>query len=517
MGIREGSATSRDAAVDLGTFTGRARKDDLFVVAAFAGEPSNLRGLPAAIAHATARWPRDGRTRNGGFHDLGAVDGAARVLCRDLGERAAFDPRKASRLVRDAVDAAVERRSARLVLALPEHELLTSEDGRELALVVAAAAAYRYGRFLSARDEARLAWVGLPPAGRADARTLARARAISGAVLVARDLANTPPNLATPAWIGSEVRRLAQRHGGQVQVLSEREIARRGMAGLLAVGSGSSNPPRLVRWRRGARGPKIALVGKGVTFDTGGISIKPAASMHEMKYDKCGACAVIGAMVAAAELGVEARLDAYLPLAENMPDAGAYRPGDVVRCYDGTTVEITNTDAEGRMILADAIAWAAEGNPEHLVELSTLTGATVVALGTAGAALYTPDDLLADALLRASARTRERLWRMPLWPEFAEEMKGTHADWKNAGERAGGANAAAAFVGHFARRVGSWAHLDIAGTAYSSKPVSRGQSGATGYGVALLARWLRDLEPAAGRGPARARRSSRDDRRSGDR
>jgi leucyl aminopeptidase len=303
------------------------------------------------------------------------------------------------------------------------------------------------------------------------------------------------------------VRRLAERYGGQVQVLGGRELKRRGMGGIIAVGCGSANPPRMVRWRRGRSGPRIALVGKGVTFDTGGISIKPAASMHEMKFDKAGACAVIGAMVAAAELEVEATLEAYLPLAENMPDAAAYRPGDIVRCYDRTTVEITNTDAEGRMILADALAWAAETRPDHLVELSTLTGATVVALGTVGAALYSNDDQLAQALLAAGARAGERLWRMPLWPEFGEDMKGNHADWKNAGERSGGANAAAVFLGHFAREVPSFAHLDIAGTAYTSKPVSRGQTGATGYGVALLAQWLRQRSAPAAQ-PARARARS---------
>jgi leucyl aminopeptidase len=484
-----------DKPVSLGLFTGdTARKHDLFVFGACAGEPPNVAAVPGEIARAASRWTRDGAPSERGFRDVGAAESGAGVLCRDLGERSALDARKLAKLVRDAVDAAVERRSRRLVLVLAEHELTSGEAGREQVLLTAAAAAYRYGRYLSARDESRLAWIGLPAGeSKSGRRTLRAAQAVASGTRVARDLANTPPNVATPAWMAGEVRRLAERYGGQVQVLTERELARRGMGGLVAVGSGSSHPPRLVRWRRGARGPKVALVGKGVTFDTGGISIKPAASMHEMKFDKCGACAVIGTMVAAAELGIEARLDALLPFAENMPDAGAYRPGDVVRCYDGTTVEITNTDAEGRMILADALAWAAEGRPAHLVELSTLTGATVVALGTVGAALYTPDDALAAALLAAGERTHELLWRMPLWPEFGEEMKGVHADWKNAGERAGGANAAASFLGHFVRDLHSWAHLDIAGTAYSSKPVSRGQAGATGYGVSLLARWLRDL------------------------
>jgi leucyl aminopeptidase len=481
--------------IELGLFSGRVRGGDVFVVGATSGESPSLEGLPPAVVRAVERWPRSpGASERTFFEAAAPVTGAA-VLCRDLGARDALDVRKVGRFVRDAVDAAVERRSRRLILSLPAHDAASNDAALERVLVAADSAAYRYGRYLEARDESRLAWIGLAVGGAAERRraasTVAAARAVAHGVRLARDLANTPPNVATPAWIAGEVRRLAERHGGLVQVLGVRELRRRGMGGILAVGCGSASPPRMVRWRLGRGGPRLALVGKGVTFDTGGISIKPAASMHEMKFDKAGACAVIGTMVAAAELGVEATLEAYLPLAENMPDAAAYRPGDIVRCYDRTTVEITNTDAEGRMILADALAWAAGSRPHHLVELSTLTGATVVALGTVGAALYSPDDGLAQALLEAAARAGERLWRMPLWPEFREEMKGNHADWKNSGERSGGANAAAVFLGHFAREAPSWAHLDIAGTAYSSKPVSRAQAGATGYGVALLVQWLR--------------------------
>jgi leucyl aminopeptidase len=490
--------------VELGLFRGRARDGDLYVVGAFEDEDPQLGGAPAPVVRAADRWRSSTAPSGRRPFDAGSVDGVG-VVCRDLGPRDCLDTRKVSRFVREAVETAADRRSERLILVLPDHEQFGPGAGREHVLVSAASAAYRYGDYLTARDEARLRWIGVTAEAasrdgwRAD---LTGARAVATGVRIARDLANTPPNLATPSWLAAEIRRLAERHGGQVQVLAERELERRGMGGILAVGSGSASPPRLVRWRRGNRGPKVALVGKGVTFDTGGISIKPAASMHEMKFDKCGACAVVGAMVAAAELRVEARIEAYLPFAENMPDAAAYRPGDIVRCYDGTTVEITNTDAEGRMILADALAWAAEGEPDHLVELSTLTGATVVALGTIGAALYTPDDGLAGALLQASGQSRDRLWRMPLWPEFLEEMKGNHADLKNSGERAGGANAAAGFLGHFAGDLRSWAHLDIAGTAYSSKPVSRAQAGATGFGVALLARWLREVSSAP---PPRAR------------
>jgi leucyl aminopeptidase len=276
------------------------------------------------------------------------------------------------------------------------------------------------------------------------------------------------------------------------------------MGGILAVGGGSRNPPRLVKlgWRGAPassstsaparNAPRVALVGKGVTFDTGGISIKPAKDMDEMKWDKSGACTVLGVMRAVARLAVPVPVTAYLPLAENMPGGGSYRPGDVVTLHNGKTVEVLNTDAEGRIILADALAWAAETQPDYIVEYSTLTGACVVALGNTGAGLYTPSDELAQGLLGAADATGERLWRMPLWPEFKEALKGSHADLRNVAGRWGGANTAAAFLSHFVGDVQRWAHLDIAGPAYIGAE-GEGQRGATGFGVATTISWLRSL------------------------
>jgi len=282
---------------------------------------------------------------------------------------------------------------------------------------------------------------------------------------------------------------LAVKRDLDCQVLSPQEMQEQGMGGILAVGGGSANPPRLVRLEWGEGDEVTSFVGKGVTFDTGGISIKPSAAMEEMKYDKCGACTILGISQAVAELRLPGRYRAYLPLVENMPDGSSYRPSDIVRCYNGKTVEILDTDAEGRMILADALAWASAEKPNTLVEMSTLTGATVVALGDQGAALYTPDDSLADELLAAAGESGERLWRMPMWPEFSEEMKGVHADLRNLGSRWGGANNAAAFLGNFVGRTKRWAHLDIAGTAYRASREGR-VSGATGFGVALTLDWL---------------------------
>jgi leucyl aminopeptidase len=278
----------------------------------------------------------------------------------------------------------------------------------------------------------------------------------------------------------------------EATVLTTRELARRRMGGILAVGGGSANTPRLVRLEWGGGERSVSLVGKGVTFDTGGISIKPATTMDEMKYDKSGACTVLGIARAVAELELPVRLRAYLPLAENMPDGAAYRPGDIVTCHNGKTVEVLNTDAEGRMILADALSWAAGEEPDYLIDYATLTGACVVALGQSGAGLFSHDDDLARALLDGAGAAGEHLWRLPLWPEFRRAMKGTHADLRNTGGRWGGACTAAAFLSSFVDGAGRWAHVDLAGPAYVGEAGS-GPRGATGYGVALTVHWLRSL------------------------
>ena len=380
-------------------------------------------------------------------------------------------------------------------IVLPSHPLTRGRVSAQAILRTIALCAYRFHDYHSSAEPAALTSVRLqtPPSSLAAYRKERRAaEAIAAGTALARDLGNTPPNRATPAWIASRARALARRHDMKVQVLGPRELARRGMGGILAVGGGSAATPRMVKMQWGSTGPLVALVGKGVTFDTGGISIKPATDMDEMKYDKCGACTVlgIGDAVARAELPVRLRL--YLPLAENMPSAKAYRPGDIVRCYNGKTVEVLNTDAEGRLLLADALAWAATDKPEHLLEYSTLTGAAVVALGETGGALFSPSNDLAAGLLQAAGEAEERLWRMPLWPEFKEQMKGNHADLKNAGGRWGGACTAAAFLSHFVDDHPSWAHLDIAGPAMRKDP-----KGASGYGVASTFRWLSSLEGAS--------------------
>jgi leucyl aminopeptidase len=395
----------------------------------------------------------------------------------------------------------------RLAIALPRHEQTVGAAAARRVTRVAALCDYRFEHFRTDIDNGSLKTVELlPPAGsEADyGDQLGAAVKVAAAVGYARDLANMPGNAAHPDWMEEQARELAASHGMEITVLDAAELGRRRMGGLLAVGGGSAHPPRLLRLSLGehpaaagaarAPSPAIALVGKGVTFDTGGISIKPAADMEQMKFDKCGACAVLGAMRAAADLGLGLPLRAYLPVAENMLGGAAYRPGDIVRCYNGKTVEITNTDAEGRMILADALSWAAEEGAGSLVELSTLTGSCVVALGHLAAGLFSQDDGLAAELAVAAAASGERLWRLPMLPEFLDEMKTLHADLRNSAGRWGGASTAAAFLSQFTGSLRRWAHLDIAGVAYATSEDGRGTA-ATGFGVASLVDWLRRREP----------------------
>ena len=434
-----------------------------------------------------------------------------------LGNSADFTVERANAFVEQAIAAARSSKATSLGLVLPEHDQFFGEAAAERVARRLALADYRFDLFLASPlrgsrvsriSDARLkaATLAVPAAWRrAWESGVALGSAIAEGVALARDLGNTPPNQATPEWIARQARSHARRWGAAIRVLAEPELRRRKMGGILAVGGGSANPPRLVRIDLGRRGPVVALVGKGVTFDTGGISIKPAAQMDEMKWDKMGACAVLGILEAASRLDLPVRLRAYLPLAENMPDGAAYRPGDIVRCANGKTVEILNTDAEGRMVLADALTWAASENPDAMVEYSTLTGACVVALGPTGAGLFSPSDGLASGLLDAAGAAGERLWRLPLWPEFLEEMKGSHADLKNSGGRWGGACTAAAFLSQFVGQVGEWAHLDIAGPAYVGGD-GRRTRGATGFAVALTVNWLRARAAAARTAPAKARR-----------
>ncbi len=322
---------------------------------------------------------------------------------------------------------------------------------------------------------------------------IASGGAYAAGCLFARDLVNRPPNKLTPAALATAARAMARREGLTCTVMGEAGLRKLGMGGILGVGQGSHQQSKLIvlemRPRR-ARGklPLVALVGKGVTFDTGGISIKPSSGMHEMKGDMGGAAAVLGAALIVARAGLPVRLLVVVPAVENMPDGNAIRPGDVLSMASGKTVEVLNTDAEGRLILADALHYAGKRKPDWLIDAATLTGSCVVALGQEFAGLFTNDSRLGDVLQRAGGETFERVWSLPVIEEHHKEIESPIADIKNIGGRNAGASSAAAFLEEFVDEGAAWAHLDIAGPAWAAAAGPLGPKGATGYGARLIAR-----------------------------
>ncbi len=365
-------------------------------------------------------------------------------------------------------------------------------------------AAYRFREFKSkAKDDdappaPRLERVEIDaPGGLAAARrAVAEAAAVDAGKRLARDLGNRPGNVCTPSHLAECALELAaSRPQVTAEVLEEAEMAKLGMNALLAVARGSRQPPKLIvlRYRGAAEGEApVALVGKGVTFDSGGISIKPAAAMDEMKFDMCGAASVLGTVRAAAELALPVNLVGLVPAVENLPDGDALKPGDIVTSLSGTTVEILNTDAEGRLILCDALTYAQRFEPDTIIDIATLTGACIVALGHTASGLFTNTPELGAALLEAGLRSGDRCWELPVWPEYGELLKSEFADVANVGGRPAGSITAASFLSRFARGQ-RWAHLDIAGTAWKS---GRGK-GATGRPVPLLVQYLLDRTAAA--------------------
>jgi leucyl aminopeptidase len=329
---------------------------------------------------------------------------------------------------------------------------------------------------------------------------VAEAEAFSAGCLFARRLVNLPPNILTPKDLAARARRLARAEGLTCRVLNVPQMKKLNMGGILGVGQGSRQEPRLidVAYRApgavGRKAPSIALVGKGITFDSGGISLKPGAGMDLMKSDMAGAAAVLGAVLIASRLRLPVNLRALVPTAENMPDGLAVKPADVITMASGKTVEVLNTDAEGRLILADALWYADRDKPDYLIDAATLTGACVVALGNHFAGLMANSGSLIDALKQAGGETFERVWHLPLVEEHMEEVKGTWSDLQNLGKgREGGALTAAAFLANFVSEKTAWAHLDIAGPAWSSTARATGPKGGTGFGARLLARAVQIL------------------------
>jgi leucyl aminopeptidase len=312
--------------------------------------------------------------------------------------------------------------------------------------------------------------------------------AIAAGVTVAKDLGNLPPNICTPTYLGEQAKLMAKQYGFKVEVLEKAEIEKLGMGSFLGVAQGSVEPPRLIvlQHLKGKKTQKpVVLVGKGITFDTGGISLKPGGDMDEMKYDMCGAASVLGTFKAIGEMDLAINVVAVIPTCENMPDAGAIKPGDILTSMAGLTIEVLNTDAEGRLILCDALTYAERFEPSAVVDIATLTGACVISLGHHPSGLFSNKDTLAKELLEAGELAHDRAWHMPLWEEFQSQLDSNFADMANIGGRAGGSITAACFLSRFAKKY-DWAHLDIAGTAWKSGK----EKGGTGRPVPLLTTFL---------------------------
>jgi leucyl aminopeptidase len=461
---------------------------DLLAVGLCEGEE-----LPAALA--SGRGADDAK---GGFKKLATIhpEQPARVLVAGLGKREDLDAERLRIAAALVAKEAARLEASSLAWALPE-----GGDAEALAEGVVTGTilgAYRFDEFKGrdpedAEPPSLKSLTLLGPKNLADAAEVARVCA--EAQNRTRDLQNLPSNVATPSYLGRRAREIASALPSvKVDVLGREEIAEKKMGGLIAVSQGSAEEPKLIvlRYENGGDGETLGLVGKGVTFDTGGISLKTAGGMHEMKMDMSGAAAVLGAVRAIAELELKVNLIAVIPSTENMPSGTAIKPGDIITQYSGKTVEINNTDAEGRLILADALTYAIEQGADRVVDIATLTGAVIIALGSTHAAVIGNDDDLVGQLEGAGKETGELVWRLPLHAEYTALMKGTFADLTNAAaKRKAGTISAAGFLEEF---VGDtpWAHLDIAGTAWD---VGRAYTGndASGFGVRLLTGLAREL------------------------
>jgi leucyl aminopeptidase len=326
-------------------------------------------------------------------------------------------------------------------------------------------------------------------------RSVKQALDIAPGVSLARDLVNEPPSVATARYLGEQAQRHCRGRGLKVEVWNKKKIEAMHLAGLLAVNRGSAEEPRfiVIRYRpAGKRRKKVALIGKGITFDSGGLSLKPAKSMETMKLDMAGGAAIIGAMSRLPELGFPVEVTGYIPTTDNLPGGSAQKPGDIIRYLNGKTIEVLNTDAEGRLILADGLALAAKEKPDYMINLATLTGACMVALGTEIAGIFSNNQALAEALIRSGRESGEKLWQLPLVKEYRDEIKSSVADMKNIGGSYGGAITAALILQEFVDGV-PWAHLDIAGPAFAEKEMLTSAKGGTGFGVRTLLRFLSTL------------------------
>ena len=416
-----------------------------------------------------------------------------RVLLVGLGKPAEFTEKQYRQAVRAAIKA-LPKGVADASVYLPEIAIKNASIASKVAQLVEVTvdATYQVNAIKSKKPEPKALTKIAIHVEKADNQqaevALKQGLAISTGVGLAKDLGNLPPNICTPTYLGEQAKKLAKQYGFKVEVLDKKEIEKLGMGSFLGVAQGSIEPPRFIvlQHLKGKKTQKpTVLVGKGITFDTGGISLKPGSEMDEMKYDMCGAASVLGTFKAIGEMDLAINAVGLIATCENMPDAGAIKPGDILTSMSGQTIEVLNTDAEGRLILCDALTYAERFEPAAVVDIATLTGACVIALGHHASAVFSNKDELAHELLVAGEAAHDRAWHMPMWDDYQNQLDSNFADMANIGGRAGGSITAACFLSRYAKKY-DWAHLDIAGTAWKSGK----EKGGTGRPVPLLTTFL---------------------------
>lgn len=424
-----------------------------------------------------------------------------KITLAGLGKEGSLTPRGVRGAMSSVGKIAKRNRDKSVAVMFPY--ILAGLDARATTRLLAdllTQSAYSYDKYKTSKDNGKPTMTSCtliaPRVEPREAKKIvAEAAAISAGVTTVKDLGNGPSNEVTPRRIAARALEVGRETGVKCTVFDRKQIEKLKMGGLLAVNRGSAEEPRFIvlEYSPTKKAKKtVCLVGKGITFDSGGISIKPAEKMEEMKYDMCGAAAVIGTMEAVAKLKLPVHVYGIIASTENLPSGTAYKPGDIVTTMSGKTIEVINTDAEGRVILSDALHYASKLNPDHIIDFATLTGACVVALANEASGVFTADDGLAQKLIGAGERVGERLWRLPLWDDYKDYIRSDWADVKNSGGRWGGAVTAAIFLKEFVT-CPSWAHIDIAGTAWSERDSAREAKGATGVGVRATIDFLESL------------------------
>ncbi|MDN4573999.1 leucyl aminopeptidase [Pandoraea cepalis] len=480
-------------------------KTECLVVGVFEQQP--LAGLAKALdvvskgllARMVKRGELDGKL--GSTLMLHEVAGwsQARVLFVGLGREDQFSPKGFNEAARAAARAVLASRASDALWTLPQAAVAKRDTAWAVCASILALreATYRFTQMKSKAEPANTALrkvlFAVAPDDLKAAKVAARhGEAIANGMALTKDLGNLPGNVCTPTYLADTARKLAREFKLKADILGPKQIEALKMGSFLSVARGSVQPPQFIvlKYEGGAaKQAPIVLVGKGVTFDSGGISIKPGEGMDEMKYDMCGAASVLGTMRAVAEMGLKLNVIAIVPATENMPGGRATKPGDVVTSMSGQTIEVLNTDAEGRLILCDALTYAERFKPAAVIDVATLTGACIIALGHVNTGLFSKSDALADELLAAGRTAGDTAWRLPVEEEYQEQLKSNFADMANIGGRPAGSVTAACFLSRFTEKY-EWAHLDIAGTAWKSGAAK----GATGRPVPLLTQFLIDRE-----------------------